>query len=175
MRRLTLILMATAALAACGDATPDVAPAPAATAPAAPALAAASPTATYALATADAVARWREVDTMGEPVPAAGQAQDCNAHIGRQISVLICSIDGRVASMVATSRTGATAEVLDRSLVTMAQLVAPDAEPADLTRIAASAAEGLAGAGTVLCPTISCFRIAPLSDGWVMGAHAGQP
>lgn len=166
MRRLTLILMATAALAACGETAPDASPTPA------PAVAA--PAATYALATAEAVSRWVDVDTMGEPVPAAEQGQDCQALVGRSVAVRICSIDGRVASMVATSRPGATAEALDRSLAAMAQLVAPDAEPADLTRIAASAADGLAGAGTMLCPTTRCFRITPTAAGWVLAANAGQ-
>ncbi len=166
MRRLILPLMATAALAACGAPEPESAPAQV-SAPAAPA-------ATYALATAAAVARWREVETLGEPVPATEQGQDCQALIGRKISVRICSVDGRVASMVATSRPGVTTATLDRSLAAMAELVAPDAETADLARIAASAADGLDGSGTTLCPTTRCFRIAPTEGGWVLGASAGQ-
>lgn len=166
MRRLTLILMATAALAACGDTTPKPAAAPAAAAPA--------PVATYAVATAEAVARWSRVEPMGEPVPADDAGQDCQSLVGRQLAVRICSVDGRVASMVATSRPGSAPAALDQALAAMADLVAPDAEPADLTRIAASAADGLAGAGTMLCPTTRCLRITPTASGWILAANAGQ-
>lgn len=170
--RLPLLIVAMLALAGCGPSEP-VAPVQA-TPPSEPAAEAVAPTPTTFPVTVDqAQARWDRIDPLKRGdlmAPNVGvKGMDCWSHMGRRLSVRICSVGGQVSDIFAMSRGGADLALLDQAVVAMADLVAPDAEPADIARIKREARAGLERGGTTLCPTTVCFRVFVMGDDFVLG------
>lgn len=157
--------------AACGSPAAPPAATPAATETAPPA----EPRPTYA-ATADAaVAAWAAFSPIPEVGPAEGVAAelgDCSIHLGKDLSVRICAVSGQLTNMVVTLRGQTTPARLNRALDIASSLIAPDAEPSDLTRIHREAGPALARGGSKLCPSTRCFSISAVGGAVLLSADA---
>lgn len=99
----------------------------------------------------------------------------CQAYVARDLALRICSsADGRVTSLLATSRRAAGAARLEQAVRAIASAVAPGSEVTDLRRISREAVEAKPRGGTTLCPTTRCFKLEFQAVGWALSASASS-
>lgn len=107
-------------------------------------------------------------------MPAADTDPGCEVRVARKAALTTCAHEGRLTRILVVPR-GDAGLPLSTAVRAVALTVAPDTESADLARVVNEAAEAVAEGRTMtVCPTIRCFRVSAIGQGWAISATADQ-